>query len=175
MQPHAAEGASPTLDVITAGPIPPNPTDLLESDRMLEVIAELETRYSVVIIDAPPLAVVPDAVPIANRVSGVLVVVREGKSTSTSVRQLRKQFDNLDITPLGIIVNGASPASKAATTATTATRRRCKVPLPRVVQTVQQQFTSKIRIDRELADPARFALDVVDTNVPIGHPTPVLR
>ncbi len=75
---------------------------------MLEVITQLEARYSLVIIDAPPLTVVPDAIPIANRVSGVLVVVREGKSTSTGARHLRKQLDNLKITPLGIIVNAAS-------------------------------------------------------------------
>lgn len=96
------------LDVITAGSIPPNPTDLLESDRMLAVIAQLEAHYSLVIIDSAPLTVVPDAVSIANRVSGVLVVVREGKSTSTGLRHLRKQLDNLTITPLGIIVNGAA-------------------------------------------------------------------
>jgi capsular exopolysaccharide synthesis family protein len=105
--PHS-ESTGPTLDVITAGPTPPNPTDLLESDRMLEVIAQLEARYSLVIIDSSPLTVVPDAIPIASRVSGVLVVVREGKSTSTGTRHLRKQLDNLKITPLGIIVNAAS-------------------------------------------------------------------
>jgi len=98
-----------SLDVITAGPIPPNPTDLLESDRMLDVIAELETRYDFVIIDSSPLTVVPDAIPIARRVSGVVVVVRIGKSTTTSARHLHKQLDNLGITPLGIVINSTSP------------------------------------------------------------------
>ncbi len=101
--------AQRTLDVITAGPIPPNPTDLLESDRMNDVIAELEVLYDLVIIDSSPLTVVPDAIPLANRVSGVVVVIREGKSTSTGARSLRKQLDNLRITPLGIIINASSP------------------------------------------------------------------
>lgn len=103
-----ASGRARSLEVITAGPIPPNPTDLLESDRMLEVISQLEAAYSLVIIDSSPLTVVPDTIPIASRVSGVLVVVREGKSTSTSARHLRTQLDHLHITPLGIIVNAAS-------------------------------------------------------------------
>jgi len=102
------EAPSRSLDVILSGPLPPNPTDLLESDRMLEVITQLEARYSLLIIDAPPLTAVPDAIPIASRVSGVLVVVRAGKTTSTGTRHLRKQLDNLQITPLGIIFNGAS-------------------------------------------------------------------
>lgn len=97
-----------SLDVITAGPLPPNPTDLLESDRMLDLIGQLEAHYDLVIIDSAPVTVVPDAIAIASRVSGVLVVVREGKSTSTAARQLRKQLDNLQIAPLGIIVNAAS-------------------------------------------------------------------
>lgn len=108
-QPGSGEvPAEHTLDVITAGPIPPNPTDLLESDRMAAVIAELEASYDLVVIDSSPLAVVPDAIPLASQVSGVLIVVREGKSTSTAARSLRKQLDNLQITPLGIILNGAS-------------------------------------------------------------------
>jgi Mrp family chromosome partitioning ATPase len=98
------------LDVITAGPIPPNPTDLLESDRMNDLLAELEVRYDLVIIDSSPLTVVPDAIPLAHRVSGVVIVIREGKSTSAGARDLRKQLDNLQIHPLGIIINASAPA-----------------------------------------------------------------
>ena len=76
---------------------------------MLDVITQLEGRYEIVIIDSSPITIVPDSIPIASRVSGVLVVVREGKTTTTGARHLRKQLDNLQITPLGIIVNGASP------------------------------------------------------------------
>ncbi|HEX8157781.1 MAG TPA: CpsD/CapB family tyrosine-protein kinase [Solirubrobacteraceae bacterium] len=103
------EPAPKTLDVMTAGPIPPNPTDLLESDRMNDLLAELEVRYDLVIIDSSPLTVLPDAVPLAHRVSGVVIVIREGKSTSAGARNLRKQLDNLQITPLGIIINASSP------------------------------------------------------------------
>ena len=96
-----------TLDVVTSGPVPPNPTDLLESERMGSIVAELERLYDLVIIDTSPITVVPDAIPIMTRVSGVLVVIRERKSTRTGVRHLRKQLDNLGISPLGIVINGA--------------------------------------------------------------------
>jgi len=101
-----------TLDVVTSGPIPPNPTDLLESDRMRDVLAELEEHYDLVVIDTSPLTVVPDAVPVLGRVSGVVVVIRDGKSTRAGARDLRKQLDNLNISPLGIVMNGSALAEK---------------------------------------------------------------
>ena len=107
-----SDGTAPqgvrALDIIVSGPIPPNPTDLLESDRMRDVLSELEAEYDLVIVDSTPLAVVPDGVPLAKLTSGVVIVIREGKSTSTAAWALRKQMDNLDIHPMGVIVNGAA-------------------------------------------------------------------
>jgi len=99
--------AGRALAVVTSGPVPPNPTDLLESERMGDVLAELEGLYDLVIIDTSPVTVVPDAIPIMTRVSGVLIVVRERRSTRTGLRHLRRQLDNVGISPLGIVVNGA--------------------------------------------------------------------
>ncbi|MGH2840033.1 MAG: polysaccharide biosynthesis tyrosine autokinase, partial [Solirubrobacteraceae bacterium] len=96
-----------TLDVIVAGPLPPNPTDLLESERMSELLIALERRYELVVIDSSPVTVVPDSIPMLGRVGGVLIVVRDAKSTRAAARNLRKQLDNLGITPLGIVINGA--------------------------------------------------------------------
>ena len=67
-----------SLDVILAGPVPPNPADLLESQRMRTLIQEAERDYDLVVIDTPPTFVVPDAVPLVNQVSGVIVVARLG-------------------------------------------------------------------------------------------------
>lgn len=105
------DGGGCMLDVIVAGPPPPNPTDLLESERMLGVLAELEASYELVIIDSSPLPIVPDAVPLAKRVSGVAIVIRLGKSTTTGTRALHTQLGNLDVSPMGIIINGA-PVTK---------------------------------------------------------------
>ncbi len=100
------------LDVIVAGSTAPNPTDLLESDRMREVLAQAGELYDLVIIDSPPVALVPDTVPLAREgVSSVLVVVREAKSTRTAAVRLRARLDNLGVHPLGIVVNGAAAGS----------------------------------------------------------------
>lgn len=101
------------MDVITAGPVPPNPTDLLESEAMQELITTSEERYDLVIIDTPPTAVVSDAIPLLKKVSGVLVVTRLGRSTRTALQQLRSQLENLDAPTLGVVVNSMkSPAAE---------------------------------------------------------------
>lgn len=103
-----------TLDVIVAGTPPPNPTDLLESGRMRAVLADLEQRYELVVVDSSPVTVVPDSIPVLRQVSGVLVVTRECKSTSVDVRRLRGQLEHLGVTPLGLVMNGTAPIVKDA-------------------------------------------------------------
>jgi succinoglycan biosynthesis transport protein ExoP len=97
------------LDVINAGTPPPNPTDLLESDRMRAVLAELQARYELVVVDSSPVTIVPDSIPILNLVSGVLVVMRESKSTTAGAKRLRDQLEHLGVVPLGLVMNGAAP------------------------------------------------------------------
>ncbi|MGA8804116.1 MAG: polysaccharide biosynthesis tyrosine autokinase [Solirubrobacterales bacterium] len=94
-----------SLDVILAGPVPPNPADLLESQRMRMLIQEAERDYDLVVIDTPPTFVVPDAVPLVNQVSGVIVVARLGVTMRDTARKLREQLDNLNAPTLGLVVN----------------------------------------------------------------------
>jgi capsular exopolysaccharide synthesis family protein len=93
------------LDVAFAGPLPPNPADLLESHRMIEFLEEAEERYELVIIDTSPAIVVSDSIPLLKRASGVLVAVRLGKTTREESEALRARLDNLSIDPLGVVVN----------------------------------------------------------------------
>lgn len=103
---EGANGRSPrTIDVLFAGPLPPNPTDLLESERMHDLIDRAEREYEFVVIDTPPTSVVPDAIPLVKRVGGVIVVGRLAKSTRESVTNLRDQLQNLDAPTLGVVVN----------------------------------------------------------------------
>ena len=64
------------MHVLASGPIPPNPTDLIESDRMHSLIRTAEQQYDLVVIDTPPTSVVSDAIPLIKQVSGVIVVSR---------------------------------------------------------------------------------------------------
>ncbi len=93
------------LDVAFAGPLPPNPADLLESHRMTEFMEEAEAQYDLVIIDTSPAIVVSDSIPLLKRASGVLVAVRLGKTTKDESEALRARLDNLSIDPLGVVVN----------------------------------------------------------------------
>jgi Mrp family chromosome partitioning ATPase/capsular polysaccharide biosynthesis protein len=95
-----------TMDVVVAGSIPPNPIDLLESERMRRVIQEAMSRYDLVVLDTPPTAVVSDAIPLVREVDGVIVVARVGKTNREAVVHLRDQLTNLDAPVLGIVVNG---------------------------------------------------------------------
>ncbi|HKP91732.1 MAG TPA: polysaccharide biosynthesis tyrosine autokinase [Thermoleophilaceae bacterium] len=93
------------LDVVLSGPIPPNPTDLLESERLRQVVREAEQEYDLVIIDTPPTSVVSDAIPLVSQTSGVIVVVRSDKTNRDGLRQLRDQLANLDARLLGVVLN----------------------------------------------------------------------
>ncbi|HKG18414.1 MAG TPA: AAA family ATPase, partial [Candidatus Limnocylindrales bacterium] len=70
-----------TLDVLPSGPIPPNPTELVESKRMRDLLAKAESEYDFVVIDTPPILLVADAIPLVSTVSGVLAVSGLGVST----------------------------------------------------------------------------------------------
>jgi Mrp family chromosome partitioning ATPase len=90
---------------VLSGPIPPNPTDLLESERLREVVREAEGEYELVIIDTPPTSVVSDAIPLVSQTSGVIVVVRSDKTNRDGLRSLRDQLANLDARLLGVVLN----------------------------------------------------------------------
>jgi len=100
------------LDVIGAGMAPPNPTDLLESVSMRTILAELQVRYDFVVVDSSPVTIVPDSIPILNQVSGVLVVMRESKTTKVDARRLRDQLAHLGVAPLGLVMNGSEPVER---------------------------------------------------------------
>src|SRR3954454_8194222 len=96
------------LDVITAGRIPPNPTDLIESEMMRRLIRGAERHYDLVVVDSPPAAVVSDAIPLILQVSGVIVVTRLGVSTRDEAIHLRSRLRTMHAPVLGVVVNGVS-------------------------------------------------------------------
>lgn len=93
------------LDVITAGSPAPNPTDLLESEAMRNLIAGAEKLYELVVIDPPPTSVVSDAIPLIKEVSGVIIVSRIGISNRDDAVHLRTQLQNLQAPVLGLVLN----------------------------------------------------------------------
>jgi capsular exopolysaccharide synthesis family protein len=102
-----AEGSGPPrmLSILPSGPVPPNPGELLESERMRTLIAELQQRFEIVVIDSPPLGIVSDALALVPKVSGVLVAGGVGKTTRDGARNFTKQLSLLGTQPLGVAAN----------------------------------------------------------------------
>jgi len=68
------------LDFIVSGPVPPNPSELLHSDRMMGLVADLRLRYDIIVIDTAPIGLVSDAIPLIRLSNINLFVIRSGKS-----------------------------------------------------------------------------------------------
>ena len=97
-----------SLSILLAGPSPPNPADLIESARMVHLQKEATEEFNLVVVDTPPTSLVSDAIPLIKRVSGVIAVVRVGRSTQTGIVQLREQLRNLEVPVLLVVANAAS-------------------------------------------------------------------
>jgi capsular exopolysaccharide synthesis family protein len=72
--------SQPNLDILLSGPVPPNPSELLHSARMKALIAELKTRYDIVMIDTAPIGLVSDSIPLIRMSDINIFVIRSGKS-----------------------------------------------------------------------------------------------
>jgi capsular exopolysaccharide synthesis family protein len=83
---------TPQFDLLPAGPLPDNPTALLRPDAFRSVRHQLLADHDIVIVDSPPVLAVSDAVVMAGEVDGILVVVRSGLSTDSTVKRLRHTF-----------------------------------------------------------------------------------
>ena len=96
----------------SSGPIPPNPSELLQSQAMEKLLVDLRGRYDVVILDAPPLLPVTDAALLAARTDGAVVVVRHGKTTHDQLAHAVERLESVDASTLGVVLNMA-PTRKA--------------------------------------------------------------
>ena len=93
------------LDVMTCGPIPPNPAELLESSRFADIVDEMCLRYDLVIFDSPPLSPVSDAATIAPVADGVVVVVNINKTPRDIFKQSVQKIIKPGIHFLGTVIN----------------------------------------------------------------------
>lgn len=93
------------LFVLTSGQIPPNPSELLGSEAMRELILRLESTFDAVIIDAPPLLPVTDAAVLAQQVGGVVLVVGSQKVRSNDLEKSLAALEMVDADLLGIVLN----------------------------------------------------------------------
>lgn len=93
------------LKVITSGSLPPDPSELLGSTRMQELLGSLQEEFDCVILDSPPVLVVTDAVVLAPRVSGVIVVVKPGVTKRAGFSHVIDQLRQVQARILGVVIN----------------------------------------------------------------------
>ncbi|MYL30769.1 MULTISPECIES: CpsD/CapB family tyrosine-protein kinase [Halobacillus] len=93
------------LDVLTCGPIPPNPSELLGSKKMQEFIEEAKQTYDMIIFDTPPVHAVTDSQVLSNFVDGVLLVVRSKQTDKESALKAKEQLEQSQVNLLGVVLN----------------------------------------------------------------------
>ncbi|HEX3898849.1 MAG TPA: polysaccharide biosynthesis tyrosine autokinase [Mycobacteriales bacterium] len=102
------------LEVLASGPLPPNPSEIVGSQLFNHVLQSLTEIADIVIIDAPPLLPVTDALAMAAQVDGVLIVARHGATLRSAASQARSKLDNVGANVVGYVLN-AVPAREART------------------------------------------------------------
>lgn len=110
---EAREGISHTayknLDVLTCGPISPNPAELLESRRLKEIVEELKNSYDRILFDSPPIGLVTDASILASMVDGVIIVVQAGMLDRKQHQQAKSQLEKTKVKIYGVVLNNIKP------------------------------------------------------------------
>ncbi len=92
------------VDVIPSGPIPPNPSELLGSSRMVDFLHEVESQYDYIFLDTPPVNVVADALMMSDLVAGTLIVARQKQTRYDELKKAIEMFENLNAKILGVVI-----------------------------------------------------------------------
>ena len=95
---------APNLDLIPSGSIPPNPSELLGSDRMKQLLAQAEEQYDYIFVDSPPLGVVADVLVVAPQSAGVVLVARQKQTTYDELEKCVEAIKQINATMLGVVV-----------------------------------------------------------------------
>ncbi|WP_440897990.1 CpsD/CapB family tyrosine-protein kinase [Amphibacillus sp. Q70] len=95
----------PNLDILSSGPIPPNPSELLGSNKMYNLIEEAKAIYNLIIFDTPPVLAVTDAQILANFVDGSLLIVRSKQTHQDSALKAKEYLEPAKSKLLGVVLN----------------------------------------------------------------------
>lgn len=104
----------PDLTVLPCGPIPPNPAELLHTERFRALVAELTRRYDRVIFDSPPVAAVTDAMILSAEVDGVVLLAKAGKTSKEAVKRARRALADVQARVVGALLNGVDLRDRSA-------------------------------------------------------------
>lgn len=103
--------AIPNLAAIPTGPLPPNPADLLSSNRLAEAISELRKSFKFIVVDSPPIMAATDAVILSVQADGVLLVVRSGETPKEAFVRTRDLLVSVKCHMLGVVLNAVDSSA----------------------------------------------------------------
>lgn len=95
----------PNLDVVTSGPVPPNPAELLGSKKMEALLQEAAETYDYVFLDMPPVLAVTDAALMSSRVDGTVIILGSGDISPDEGKQAKELLEKVHANILGVILN----------------------------------------------------------------------
>lgn len=100
------------LFIMTSGPIPPNPAELIGSEQMVSLLRILGSKFTHIVIDSPPIASFTDGVLIASMVDGVILVVHAGRSSRQVVKRSRQMLQEIGAKIFGVVLNNVNLNNK---------------------------------------------------------------
>lgn len=97
------------LDIIPAGPVPSNPSEILASNEMMDLLSELKQHYDLIFIDTPPVLSFADSQILAGQCDGVLLVVNSGSVKKEALARAKVNLDLVKARILGVVLNHRKP------------------------------------------------------------------
>ena len=97
------------MNFVTAGTTPPNPTEILSSNRFKEFLSEAGKEYDYIFVDSPPILPVADATEIAPLMDGIFLIYTVGKIGRGVLKRAKSTLDNVEAKVLGVILNQVKP------------------------------------------------------------------
>lgn len=95
----------PNLFLINAGPVPPNPAELLGSEKMAELVGKMKEHFHYILFDSPPVLAVSDAMVMGPVIDGMILIVWGGKTSREALKRAKEHLDMVNIKTLGVIIN----------------------------------------------------------------------
>lgn len=100
------------LYIMPSGPVPPNPTDLLDSKAMDKLVTAMLGVFDLVLFDAPPVLPVPDALVLSRKCDGVILVAKSGSTKKESLKKVKESLEKAQARILGVVLNGSDSKEK---------------------------------------------------------------
>ncbi|MCO6018224.1 MULTISPECIES: CpsD/CapB family tyrosine-protein kinase [Carnobacterium] len=108
------QGSNENLFILTSGPVPPNPSELLDSNKMNKIIDILEGAFDLVIFDMPPIITVTDSQIMAAKTDGTIFVVRSGVASKEALVKSRQLLEIVNANVIGTVFNGVERTKDSA-------------------------------------------------------------